>query len=101
MKISKTLVLYAFISFTEIKEQNPHFGTSLLLANIGTNSAETPKMINGSFAALFDNKDVTKDFARRVSEDLGKTSGKNLFHYHCFCVRIFYQIIPIIDLNSK
>ena len=40
-------------------------------------------MINGSFAALFDNKDVTKDFARRVSEDLGKTSGKNLLHYHC------------------
>jgi hypothetical protein len=47
----------------------------MLLANIGTNSAETPKMINGSFAAFFDNNDVTKDFARRVSEDLGKTSG--------------------------
>ena len=65
------------ISFIEIKEQNPHFGTSLLLANIGTNSAETPKMINGSFAALFDNKEVTKDFARRVSEDLGKNFGKS------------------------
>ena len=67
------------MSFAEIREKNPHFGTSLLLANIGTNSAETPKMINGSFAALFDNKDVTKDFARRVSEDLGKGSGKYYF----------------------
>lgn len=59
----------------QIKEQNPRFGTSMLLSNIGSNSAETPKMINGSFAALFENKDVTNDFARRVSEDLGKTSG--------------------------
>ena len=47
----------------------------MLLSNIGSNSAETPKMINGSFAALFENKDVTNDFARRVSEDLGKTPG--------------------------
>ena len=62
-------------SSAEIKEQNPRFGTSLLLANTGTNSAEMPKMINGSFAALFENKDVSNDFARRVSEDLGKTPG--------------------------
>ena len=62
-------------SSAEIKEQNPRFGTSMLLSNIGSNSAETPKMINGSFAALFENKDVTNDFARRVSEDLGKTPG--------------------------
>ena len=48
----------------------------MLLDNIGTNSAETPKMINGSYAAFFENGEVTKDFARRVSEDLGKTSGE-------------------------
>ena len=34
-------------------------------------------MINGSFAAFIDNKEITKDFARRVSEDLGKGSGTN------------------------
>jgi hypothetical protein len=43
---------------SEIKEKNPHFGTSLLLANIGPNSAMSPKIVNGSFAALFDNSDV-------------------------------------------
>lgn len=42
----------------EIKEKNPNFGTSLLLANIGPNSAMSPKIVNGSFAALFDNNDV-------------------------------------------
>jgi hypothetical protein len=31
---------------------------SLLLANIGPNSAMSPKIVNGSFAALFDNNDV-------------------------------------------
>ena len=79
------------ISFAEIREKNPHFGTSLLLANIGTNSAETPKMINGSFAALFDNKDVTKDFARRVSEDLGKGSGKYFFRKCILILFSFYN----------
>ena len=69
----------------------------MLLANIGTNSAETPKMINGSFAALFDNKDVTKDFARRVSEDLGKTSGKNIL----LLPIVFVKNLMTQDLNSK
>lgn len=68
--------------FAEIKEQNPNFGTSLLLANIGTNSTETPKIVNGSFAALFDSSDVVQDFSKRL-QDLGmeaKDSGKYLIN---------------------
>ena len=64
---------------TEIKEKNPHFGTSLLLANIGPNSAMSPKIVNGSFAALFDNNDVIQDFSRRL-QDMGveaKDSGEH------------------------
>lgn len=69
-----------FIFSSEIKEKNPHFGTSLLLANIGPNSAMSPKIVNGSFAALFDNNDVFQDFSRRL-QDLGmdaKDSGWKL-----------------------
>jgi hypothetical protein len=42
----------------EIKEKNESFGTSLLLANIGPNSPMSPKIVDGSFAALFDNNEV-------------------------------------------
>ena len=45
--------------FSEIKEKNESFGTSLLLANIGPNSPMSPKIVEGSFAALFDNNDVS------------------------------------------
>jgi hypothetical protein len=44
----------------EIKEKNESFGTSLLLANIGPNSPMSPKIVDGSFAALFDNNEVKK-----------------------------------------
>jgi histidine decarboxylase len=63
----------------EIKEKNPHFGTSLLLANIGPNTAMSPKIVNGSFAALFDSNDVFQDFSKRL-QDIGveaKDSGLN------------------------
>ena len=62
----------------EIKEKNPSFGTSLLLSHIGPNSHMTPKVVNGSFAALFDNTDVVQDFNKRLQHlktDGGKDSG--------------------------
>ncbi len=52
----------------EIKEKNPHFGSSLLLANTGPNSHMTPKIVNGSFAALFDNNDVVVDFSKKLQQ---------------------------------
>lgn len=57
-----------FILVSDIKESDSFFGTSLLLANIGTNSPMTPKIVNGSYAALFDNKEVTKDFSKRLQD---------------------------------
>ena len=54
--------------YAEIKENNASFGTSLLLANIGPNSAVSPKIVDGSFAALFDNEtdDVVVDFSEKL-----------------------------------
>ncbi|XP_022249959.1 histidine decarboxylase-like isoform X1 [Limulus polyphemus] len=50
----------------EIKKQTPDFGTSLLLAN----SPLTPKIMNGSFVAIFDNKDVIQEFVRRFGNNV-------------------------------
>ena len=43
---------YFFLFIAEIKEKNESFGTSLLLANIGPNSPNTPKIVDGSFAGI-------------------------------------------------
>ncbi len=51
---------------TEIRERNKSFGTSLLLANIGPNSPMTPKIVNGSYAALFENTETTSDFSNTI-----------------------------------
>ena len=53
-------------SFTDIKEQNRHFGTSLLLANIGPNTAMTPKFINSSHAALLENVQIEQDIQTKL-----------------------------------
>ena len=65
-------------SVSEIKEKNPSFGTSLILSHIGPNSHMTPKIVNGSFAALFDNNDVVHDFNKRIEvlRTESKDSGK-------------------------
>ena len=44
--------------------KNKSFGTSLLLAN----RPLSPKIINGSFAAIFDNNDVLFEFAKKLSQ---------------------------------
>jgi len=49
---------------SETRERNANFGSSLLLAN----SPMSPKIVNGSFAAIFDNGDkVLEEFARAFS----------------------------------
>lgn len=48
----------------ETRELNASFGSSLLLAN----SPMSPKIVNGSFAAIFDNGDnVLEEFSRTFS----------------------------------
>ena len=62
-------------SFSDIKEQNRHFGTSLLLANIGPNTAMTPKFINSSHAALLENVQIEQD----IQTKLKHTSSKRTY----------------------
>jgi histidine decarboxylase len=71
----------AKVSLKEIREKNPQFGTSLLLANSGPNSHISPKIVNGSFAALFDTTDVIQDFSKRLQilRDESKDSGKKIW----------------------
>lgn len=45
------------MSLAETREKNENFGSSLLLAN----SPMSPKIVNGSFAAIYDTADVFND----------------------------------------
>jgi len=79
------------VPLKEIKEKNASFGTSLLLANIGPNSAVSPKIVDGSFAALFDNEtdDVVVDFSEKL-----KFIQKDI---HTNCRSIFRDTCPVED----
>ncbi|XP_065168038.1 histidine decarboxylase isoform X2 [Atheta coriaria] len=48
------------VPLKETKERNENFGTSLLLAN----SPMSPKVVNGSFAAIYDHGDVLEEFSK-------------------------------------
>lgn len=50
--------------FTETKERNENFGTSLLLAN----SPMSPKIVNGSFVAIFDQGDFLSEYAKNFTK---------------------------------
>ncbi|PSN51459.1 Histidine decarboxylase [Blattella germanica] len=55
----------ARVPLAETREKNALFGSSLLLAN----SPMSPKIVNGSFAAIFENGDrFMEDFARAFSK---------------------------------
>ncbi|XP_071537873.1 aromatic-L-amino-acid decarboxylase isoform X2 [Panulirus ornatus] len=61
--------------FLKDTRKNPDFGTSLLLAN----SPMSPKIVNGSFAAIFDNSDVLFEFAKKLQQlklDVQDSPGK-------------------------
>lgn len=49
--------------FAETRERNENFGTSLLLSN----SPYSPKIVNGSFVAFFDQKDVLDEYFKAFS----------------------------------
>ncbi|XP_044745410.1 histidine decarboxylase [Coccinella septempunctata] len=46
----------------DTKTKNENFGTSLLLAN----SPMSPKIVNGSFAAIYDQNDVLEQFSKTI-----------------------------------
>lgn len=54
------------VSLREVKKRTPGFGTSLLLSN----SPMTPKVINGSFVALFENHDIMQEFVKQFGGSL-------------------------------
>lgn len=59
------------VPLAETRLRNAHFGTSLLLAN----SPMSPKIVNGSFAAIFDSNELFKEFARKLRvSDLDNSS---------------------------
>ncbi|XP_022915518.2 histidine decarboxylase [Onthophagus taurus] len=64
LKEAKMDVPRVRVPLKETKERNENFGTSLLLAN----SPMSPKIVNGSFAAIYDQGDVLTCFARLGSQ---------------------------------
>ena len=69
-----------------------------MLSHIGPNNAVTPKIVNGSFAALFDSNDVVVDFSKKLQQlrQDTKDSGK---HQHSVLKIIknvsFYNIASV------
>ncbi|XP_077563056.1 histidine decarboxylase [Haemaphysalis longicornis] len=51
------------ITLADLKKQDPEFGSSLLLSN----SPMTPKVVNGSYVALFEGDDVLRQLVSRYS----------------------------------
>ncbi|RZB39013.1 histidine decarboxylase, partial [Asbolus verrucosus] len=52
----------ARVPLADTKSRNENFGTSLLLAN----SPMSPKIVNGSFAAIYDQSDVIAEFSKTI-----------------------------------
>jgi histidine decarboxylase len=63
-----TVCLYFSFYNAETRKKNPNFGTSLLLANIVGQNPSSPKVVNGSFAAIFDSNDVLFEFAKQLCQ---------------------------------
>ncbi|CAG2163038.1 unnamed protein product, partial [Oppiella nova] len=61
------------IPLAEIKKRTPGFGTSLLLSN----SPMTPKIINASFVAIFDQQDLAQEFVRHFGKHMDLTGNSN------------------------
>lgn len=60
------------VIMSDIKRMQPEFGTSLLLAN----SPMSPKIVNGSYVAIFDNHDILSEFAKKF-RTLALNTGKD------------------------
>lgn len=83
------LFFYCF-QITETRNWNNNFGASLLLAN----SPMSPKVVNGSFAALFDNGD---DWSRKLlRSEMKDSSCKYILESLSWLMRTIFNVI----LNS-
>lgn len=63
-KLSDGAKIREKVPLRETKERNENFGSSLLLAN----SPMSPKVVNGSFAAIYDQEDIVTECARAFSK---------------------------------
>ena len=64
----------AKVPLADTKNKNENFGTSLLLAN----SPMSPKIVNGSFVAIYDRDDVLEEFSKTIKlrQDAQNSPGK-------------------------
>ncbi|GAB6023816.1 hypothetical protein CHUAL_008561 [Chamberlinius hualienensis] len=61
------------VNMKDIKRLQPEFGSSLLLAN----SPMSPKIVNGSYIAIFDNHDVLFEFSKKLQGLRIMSDGKH------------------------
>ena len=64
------------------------------MANIGPNSPNTPKIVDGSFAALFDSDDVVMDFSKKL-----KVMHKDI-HTNCKFIRCLDLLPALSGINQ-
>ena len=71
----------AKVPLADTKNKNENFGTSLLLAN----SPMSPKIVNGSFVAIYDRDDVLEEFSKTIKlrQDAQNSPGKGI-SVRCF-----------------
>lgn len=64
----------------ETRDKNENFGSSLLLSNVPM----SPKIVNGSFAAIYDQGDVLEQFTKTIKlrKDAQDSPGKRLPRSH-------------------
>lgn len=65
------------VPLADTKNRNENFGTSLLLSN----SPMSPKIVNGSFAAIYDRDDVIAEYSKTIKlrQDAQNSPGKMKF----------------------
>lgn len=89
-----------FKNFSETRERNENFGSSLLLAN----SPMSPKIVNGSFAAIYDAADVfnecMKTFGRLRLEARDSPGTRLCFsHEYLFFLKLkYFDVIDVVFL---
>ena len=77
------------LKFSETREKNENFGSSLLLAN----SPMSPKIVNGSFAAIYDAADVFNECMKTFGQlrlEARDSPGTR------YCMRVPLDLIAVV-----
>lgn len=88
----------AKVSLAETRQKNENFGSSLLLAN----SPMSPKIVNGSFAAIYDTADVFNDCMKTFGQlrlhpsdspgkRIRKLKGMHACFFFFFCCQLLFK----------